>query len=97
VKGLSSAKYLPTSGIWPVTFTLLDNDLSKLLEQIQKSRTIVQNFLLAQGFDASEISNAPPQLTDLADNESDDEKRRSRPIGIVRTSRSSSARKRCRR
>ena len=62
VKGLSEREVPADLGIWPVTFTLLDNDLSKLLEQIQKSRGIVQTFLVAQGFEAGEISNAPPQI-----------------------------------
>jgi uncharacterized protein len=76
VKGLSEREVPADLGIWPVTFTVLDNDLSKLLEQIQKSRGIVHGFLVAQGFDAGEISNAPPQITDQADSDSDDEKKK---------------------
>ena len=73
VKGLSERDVPADLAIWPVSFTVLDNDLSKLLEQIQKSRGIVQVFLTAQGFDADEISNAPPQISDQAEAE-DDEK-----------------------
>ncbi len=77
VKGLSEREVPADLAIWPVTFTLLDNDLSKLLEQIQKSRTIVQAFLAAQGFEAGEISNAPPQINDQG--EADDDEKAKKP------------------
>lgn len=77
VKGLSEREVPADLAVWPVTFTVLDNDLSKLLEQIQKSRTAVQTFLAAQGFDGNEISNAPPQIGDQA--ESTDDEKSSKP------------------
>jgi uncharacterized protein len=73
VRGLSEREVPADLGIWPVTFIVLDNDLSKLLEQIQKSRAVVKEFLLAQGFEAGEVSNAPPILNDAAEEASDDE------------------------
>lgn len=76
VRGLSEREVPADLGIWPITFTLLDNDLSKLLEQIQKSRTVVKDFLTGQGFGAGEISNAPPEITDQAEKADDDEKKK---------------------
>jgi hypothetical protein len=79
VRGLAEREVAADLAIWPVTFTVLDNDLSKLLEQIQKSRTIVQTFLIAQGFTAAEISNSPPQITDQAESQSDDDSKSKKP------------------
>jgi hypothetical protein len=74
VKGLSEREVPADLAIWPVTFTVADNELTPLLEQIRKSREAVHSFLLAQGFEPGEVSNAPPQIYDQTDTEDSGDK-----------------------
>jgi uncharacterized protein len=62
VKGLSEREVPANLAIWPISFTVIADDLAKLPGEIQRSRAAVHAFLTEQGFAATEISNAPPQI-----------------------------------
>lgn len=64
VKGLSEREVPADLVIWPIAFTVSENDLSQLQGQIQTARKTVYQFLLESGFEQTEISNALPQITD---------------------------------
>ena len=64
VKGLSEREMPADLAIWPVAFTVSENDLTQLLGLIQNARKTVYQFLTESGFEQPEISNAPPQITD---------------------------------
>jgi uncharacterized protein len=64
VKGLSEREVSADLAIWPVAFTVSENDLTQLQGQIQNSRKAVYQFLTESGFEQTEIFNAPPQVTD---------------------------------
>ncbi len=66
VKGLSEREMPADLAIWPISFTVTDNTLPELQKKIQTSRQLVQQFLLDSGFKTTEISQAPPHLTDFA-------------------------------
>ena len=77
VKGLSEREVPADLAIWRVSFTVSANDLGTLQKFIQDGRQTVYTFLNEQGFEASEISNAPPGITDsqAATNDSEIAKR----------------------
>jgi hypothetical protein len=85
VKGLSEREVAADLAIWPIAFTLSDNDLTQLQGQIQTARKTVYGFLTENGFEQSEISNAPPQITDTrtGSGELDASKRPSRYQGNI--------------
>lgn len=64
VKGLSEREVPADLAIWPVSFTVSANDLTELQAQIQTSRRVIAAFLVGEGFDSTEVSNAPPQIND---------------------------------
>lgn len=64
VKGLSEQEVPADLAIWPLAFTVSDDDLKHLQELIQSGRKTVYQFLTESGFEQAEISNAPPQITD---------------------------------
>src|SRR3954447_3687806 len=65
VKGLSEREVPADLAIWPVACTVSENDLTQLQAQIQNARKTVSQFLVESGFEQTEISNAPPQITDV--------------------------------
>ena len=68
VKGLSEREVAANLAIWPITFTVMENDLTALQQQIAAARGKVQEFLTSQGFPADETSQTPPQIQDLVAN-----------------------------
>ena len=64
VKGLSEHKYPADIVIWPVQFTVADNDLAGLYAQIEDGTGKVRAFLALNGIDPAEISVSAPEITD---------------------------------
>lgn len=65
VKGLAERIVEADLATWPITFQETDNDLSRLQHKLDTNRTLIREFLAATGFDHSEISELPPQITDF--------------------------------
>ena len=68
VKGLSEREVPADLAIWPISFSVSEDDLTKLQEQIQAARKTVHGFLTESGFAQGDISNAPPQINDARGN-----------------------------
>lgn len=64
VKGLSEREVAADVAIWPITYSMADNDLSNLYRSIQEKNTKVVAFLKAQGFNESEITVSAPSVVD---------------------------------
>src|SRR4051812_42583959 len=64
-KGLSEREGAGGPGVLPVACTVSENDLTQLQAQIQNARKTVAQFLVESGFEQTEISNTPPQITDV--------------------------------
>ncbi|PTY01700.1 SIMPL domain-containing protein [Verrucomicrobia bacterium LW23] len=64
VKGLSEREVDADLVLWPVSFRVNAETLSDLQKEMEKGRGIIQEFLKSNGFDASEMSNSAPSITD---------------------------------
>ncbi len=64
VKGLSEREVPADIAIWPITFSMADNDLSNLYQTIQDKNAKVVGFLKSQGFTDSEITISAPSVVD---------------------------------
>lgn len=64
VKGLSEREVKADIAIWPITFSVADNDLSALYQNIQNKNASVLAFLKSNGFNADEASIAAPSVVD---------------------------------
>jgi hypothetical protein len=62
VKGLSEKIVKADVAIWSINFDVKSNDIDSLYSSIAKNTAAVQSFLLAKGFDASEINVAPVNI-----------------------------------
>ncbi len=64
VKGLSEKEYPADIALWPIQFSVTDNDVSKLYESIEKDADAIGQFLKANGFEEDEINASPPVIFD---------------------------------
>ena len=64
VKGLSERELPADIVIWPIVFTEADNDLGALYKSIETSKKNIEEFLIAKGIVAAEISYSLPSITD---------------------------------
>ncbi|MEY3747304.1 MAG: hypothetical protein RL194_763 [Pseudomonadota bacterium] len=64
VKGLSEREVAADIAIWPISFSVADNDLANLYLTIQQKNATVVEFLKAQGFNDSEITVSSPSVVD---------------------------------
>jgi uncharacterized protein len=68
VRGLSEREVKADLAIWPLGFKVAANDLPSLQREIARCRESIERFLLAQGFEKSEIGNVPPKIQDFEAN-----------------------------
>ena len=64
VKGLSEQEYPADVVIWPIQFTLADNDLGALYGSLADNADRIRTFLQEAGIEAAEITVAAPVVTD---------------------------------
>jgi hypothetical protein len=64
VKGLSEREYKADIAIWPIEFTLADNDLEKLYGSIESHTSTIKLFLEENGFSGDEITTSSPSIND---------------------------------
>lgn len=64
VKGLSEREVAADTAVWPVRFSIADNDVSNLYATLEKNSQSIRNFLIAAGFSAEEITVGTPIVTD---------------------------------
>lgn len=64
VKGLCEREYPADIVIWPIQFTVADNDLQKLYNTIAKNTDKIITFLNQQQIEMADISRNPPAITD---------------------------------
>ena len=64
VKGLSEREVSADVVIWPIVFTVADNDLEALYEAIEANTAKIEHFLKTRGIDAGEVSHSLPSITD---------------------------------
>ncbi len=64
VKGLSEREYKADIVIWPIEFTLADNDLEKLYRTIENHTFKIKSFLEVNNVRSDEISFSSPSITD---------------------------------
>lgn len=62
VKGLSEKIVKADVAIWTINFDVKSNDVDSLYANIERNTKSVQSFLLAKGFEASEINIAPVNI-----------------------------------
>lgn len=64
VKGLSEQEFMADIVIWPIQFTLADNELQALYADIDSSSQTIIQFLTKHGIESDAISLSPPAITD---------------------------------
>lgn len=64
VKGLSERELEADIVIWPIEFTVANNDLGALYNTIEGNTTKIKNFLEGKGVSKDEITVATPTITD---------------------------------
>lgn len=64
VKGLAEREYEADIVIWPIRFTVAENDLESLYSSIDVQSSMIYGFLIANGLDSSELSTSIPAITD---------------------------------
>jgi uncharacterized protein len=64
VKGLAEREVQSNVAIWPIKFSVADNDLNKIFFTIQQKNSIILEFLNKQGFQDKDISISAPAILD---------------------------------
>jgi len=64
VKGLSEREYDADIIIWPIQFTIAENNLQSLYKQLDSASQAIRDFLIKQGIAADEISVSLPKIFD---------------------------------
>jgi len=64
VKGLSEREVQSNVAIWPIKFSVADNDLNKIFFTIQQKNAIILEFLNKHGFQDKDISISAPAILD---------------------------------
>ena len=64
VKGLCEREVKATNVIWPISYSVLGNDLTNMYEEIDRKNAQIIDFLKKNGIEDSEISIAPPTMND---------------------------------
>jgi hypothetical protein len=64
VKGLCEREYPADIVIWPIQFTVADNNLQNLYQTIEKNSLKIIDFLKQNKIKAADISRNPPAITD---------------------------------
>ena len=64
VKGLSEKELPADVVIWPISYSLADNELSSFYATVDKNNQLISSFLTAQSIPNSAINFAPPAITD---------------------------------
>jgi len=64
VKGLSEHEYTADIVIWPIQFTVADNNLEALYESLDSSSSKIKLFLKKNNIKAADISSSSPAITD---------------------------------
>lgn len=64
VKGLAEQDLIADIVIWPIQFTIADNDLQSLYQDIDRNTDTIINFLQAQNVAAEDITIGTPAITD---------------------------------
>lgn len=65
VRGLAEREVKANKVTWPISFTLVGNDLPSLYLQMEKSNAVVTNYLTSNGLSAQEFTIGAPRVTDL--------------------------------
>lgn len=68
VKGLAEKEVKADLAIWPIIITSTGNNLSEVNKKIETDRSVVMNFLVAQGFSKDDITIGDYKLNDLMAN-----------------------------
>ncbi len=64
VKGLSEKEMNADVVIWPIAYSLADNDLTNLYATIEKNNQLISDFLSSKSIANDSINFAPPSITD---------------------------------
>lgn len=64
VKGLSDREYQADIVLWPIAFTVANNDLKELYNSLEEQSEKIQKFLKTNGLTKEEISLSTPVITD---------------------------------
>lgn len=69
VKGLSEREYSADTAIWTIEFTLANESLSRLREELETNTDSLRSYLLVEGIGATEITATPPVVNDSYTNQ----------------------------
>lgn len=64
VKGLSEREVQADTAIWPIRYSVASNELDEIYDSLETQNEKIRVFLLANGFDSSEITFSQPVITD---------------------------------